>query len=276
MNLMVTGGLGFIGSNFINYWMREHPEDSILNVDKVTYAANYSNILNPENRNYRFVKADIADGKAMEDLSRGMDAIVNFAAESHVDNSISSPRQFLLSNYMGVFSLLESARKNDIRFHQVSTDEVFGSLPLDSIEIFNENSPYNPRNPYSATKAAADFLIRSYVNTYGIKATISNCSNNYGPNQHPEKLIPKTVLNALSGRNIPIYGNGEQIRDWIHVEDHCRAIDLILKHGRIGETYLVSARNERRNIDVVKTILDMLGASTNLIEYVTDRPGHDV
>jgi len=276
MNLMVTGGLGFIGSNFINYWMREHPEDSILNVDKVTYAANYSNILNPENRNYRFVKADIADDKAMEDLSRGMDVIVNFAAESHVDNSISSPRQFLLSNYMGVFSLLENARKNDIRFHQVSTDEVFGSLPLNSMEMFNENSPYNPRNPYSATKAAADFLIRSYVNTYGIKATISNCSNNYGPNQHPEKLIPKTILNALSGRNIPIYGTGEQIRDWIHVEDHCRAIDLILKNGRIGETYLVSARNERRNIEVVKTILDVLGASTHLIENVTDRPGHDV
>jgi dTDP-glucose 4,6-dehydratase len=273
---MVTGGLGFIGSNFINYWMREHPEDGILNVDKVTYAANYSNILNPENRNYRFVKADIAEGKAMEDLSHDMDVIVNFAAESHVDNSISSPRQFLLSNYMGVFSLLESARKNDIRFHQVSTDEVFGSLPLNSMEMFNENSPYNPRNPYSATKAAADFLIRSYVNTYGIKATISNCSNNYGPNQHPEKLIPKTILNALSGKNIPIYGTGEQIRDWIHVEDHCRAIDLILKNGRIGETYLVSARNERRNIEVVKTILDVLGSSTDLIENVTDRPGHDV
>lgn len=276
MKLLVTGGLGFIGSNFINYWLSHHPDDQIVNIDKMTYASNPSYINDPGNRNYVFVKADIIDREKIEKLIPDADAIVNFAAESHVDNSIASPEQFLLSNYMGVFNLLELVRRHDIRFHQVSTDEVYGSLPLNSSGSFDEHSPYNPRNPYSATKAAADFLVRSYTNTYGIRATISNCSNNFGPNQHPEKLIPKTIMNAISGKRIPIYGDGLQIRDWIYVEDHCSAIDLILKKGKIGETYLVSSRNERRNIDVVRDILKILKSSEELIEFVKDRPGHDV
>jgi dTDP-glucose 4,6-dehydratase len=275
MNFLVTGGLGFIGSNFINYWISNHPNDNIINVDKVTYAANFNNISKPDNENYRFVKADINDKRIMEELISTSDTVINFAAESHVDNSIASPGEFLKSNYMGVFNMLELVRKYDKRFHQVSTDEVYGSLPLDSRDRFDENSCYNPRNPYSSTKAAADFLVRSYINTYGIKATISNCSNNFGPNQHPEKLIPKTILNALSGRKIPIYGNGKQVRDWIYVEDHCRALDLILNKGRIGETYLISSENEMSNIDVVHTILGILDAPDSLIEHVNDRPGHD-
>ena len=274
MKLLVTGGLGFIGSNFINYWLSNHPNDDVVNVDKVTYAANFDNI-SKSNDNYRFVRADINDKKVMEDLVASSDTIVNFAAESHVDNSISSPEEFLKSNYIGVFNILELVRKYDNRFHQVSTDEVYGSLPPDSHERFNENSCYNPRNPYSSTKAAADHLIRAYVNTYGIKATISNCSNNFGPNQHPEKLIPKTIFNALSNRRIPIYGSGEQVRDWIYVEDHCIALDLIIHNGRIGETYLVSSENEMSNIEVVNRILSILDAPGNLIEHVSDRPGHD-
>ena len=275
MRLLVTGGLGFIGSNFINYWISNHPDDYIVNVDKVTYAANFDNISEPDNRNYRFVKADINDKKVMEELVASSDTIINFAAESHVDNSIASPEEFLKSNYMGVFNILEQVRKYDKRFHQVSTDEVYGSLPLDSHDRFDENSCYNPRNPYSSTKAASDFLIRAYVNTYGTKATISNCSNNFGPNQHPEKLIPKTILNALSNRRIPIYGSGKQVRDWIFVEDHCRALDLILHKGGIGETYLVSSENEISNIEVVNMILGILDAPDGLVEYVNDRPGHD-
>jgi dTDP-glucose 4,6-dehydratase len=274
--MIVTGGLGFIGSNFINYWMSQYPEDHIVNVDKMTYASDPANISDPNNGNYQFVKADILDKERIGKLVRDSDAIINFAAESHVDNSISSPEQFLQSNYMGVFNLLEYVRKYDLRFHQVSTDEVYGSLPLNSSGSFDEHSPYNPRNPYSATKAAADFLVRSYVNTYGIKATISNCSNNFGPNQHPEKLIPKTILNAIEGKKIPVYGNGLQIRDWIFVEDHCTALDLVLKKGKVGETYLVSSRKEKRNIDVVKEILGILGLQEELIVYVEDRPGHDV
>ena len=275
MRLLVTGGLGFIGSNFINYWLSNHPDDYIVNVDKVTYAANFDNISEPNSRNYRFVKADINDKKVMEELVASSDTIINFAAESHVDNSISSPEEFLKSNYMGVFNILELVRKYDKRFHQVSTDEVYGSLPLDSHNCFDENSCYDPRNPYSSTKAAADHLIRAYVNTYGIKATISNCSNNFGPNQHPEKLIPKTILNALSNRRIPIYGSGKQVRDWIYVEDHCIALDLIIHNGRIGETYLVSSENEMSNIEVVNKILSMLGIRRDLVKHVADRPGHD-
>ena len=275
MKLLVTGGLGFIGSNFINYWLSNHTDDYIVNVDKVTYAANFENINDPNNRNYRFVKADINDKNVMEELIASSDTVINFAAESHVDNSISSPEVFLKSNYMGVFNILELVRKYDKRFHQVSTDEVYGSLPPDSRDRFDEGSCYKPSNPYSSTKAAADFLIRSYVNTYGIKATISNCSNNFGPNQHPEKLIPKTILNALSNMKIPIYGNGKQVRDWIYVEDHCRALGMIIQSGEIGETYLISSENEMSNVDVVNMILKILRAPDSLIEHVTDRPGHD-
>ncbi|MCL4307671.1 MAG: GDP-mannose 4,6-dehydratase [Candidatus Thermoplasmatota archaeon] len=268
MKLLVTGGLGFIGSNFINYWHSNHPKDYIVNVDKLTYAANFDNINEPNIDNYRFVKADINDRKVMEEVISASDTVINFAAESHVDTSIVSPEEFLKSNYMGVFNIPELVRKYDKRFHQVSTDEVYGSLSLNALDRFDENSCYNPENPYSSTKASADLLVRSYANTYGIKATITNCSNNFGPNQHPEKLIPKTILNALSNQRIPIYGSGKQVRDRIYVEDHCRALDLIIHNGRIGETYLVSAENKMSNIDVVNRILGILDKRGNLIEHV--------
>ena len=273
---MVTGGLGFIGSNFINYWRKQHPDDYILNVDKCTYAANFDNIdKRLTSRNYEFIKEDICNEKSMITISKDVDVIVNFAAESHVDNSIESASAFIKSNYYGVYSLLEAARVNDIRIHQVSTDEVFGSLERENQEIFNENTKYDPRNPYSATKAAADHLVRAYVNTYGIKATISNCSNNFGPNQHMEKLIPKTIMNALSGKKVPVYGSGMNVRDWIYVEDHCSGIDAVIRKGRIGQSYLLGARNERTNLEIVKLILHMLNIDHNMIEFVEDRKGHD-
>ena len=277
MKMVVTGGAGFIGSNFINYWLSKHKNDSIINIDKLTYASNPEYVRHKEfGSRYKLVKGDVADLSFISETVKDSDVIVNFAAESHVDNSIASPEKFMVSNYMGVFSLLESVRKYDIRFHQISTDEVYGSLPLNTPETFDENSRYNPKNPYSASKAAADLLVNSYYNTYGIKATISNCSNNFGPNQHIEKLIPKTITLALKNEKIPIYGNGEQIRDWIYVEDHCTAVESILEKGKLGETYLVSSRNEQRNIDVVKKILSLLGKNHDLINFVSDRPGHDV
>lgn len=273
---MVTGGLGFIGSNFINYWLKRHPDDYILNVDLCTYAADFNNIdKNLSSKNYDFIKEDICNEKRMVSLSKDVDIIVNFAAESHVDNSIENASSFVRSNYFGVYSLLEVSRINDIRIHQVSTDEVFGSIRPETKEIFNENTKYDPKNPYSATKAAADHLVRAYVNTYGVKATISNCSNNFGPNQHVEKLIPKTILNALSGKKIPVYGSGMNVRDWIYVEDHCSGIDAVVTEGRMGETYLIGARNERTNLEVIKLILSKLKKSENLIEFVEDRKGHD-
>jgi dTDP-glucose 4,6-dehydratase len=273
---MVTGGLGFIGSNFINYWLKRNPDDYILNVDLCTYAADFNNIdKNLSSKNYDFIKEDICNEKRMVSLSKDVDIIVNFAAESHVDNSIENASSFVRSNYFGVYSLLEAARINDIRIHQVSTDEVFGSLRPESKEIFNENTKYDPKNPYSATKAAADHLVRAYVNTYGLKATISNCSNNFGPNQHVEKLIPKTILNALNGKRIPVYGSGMNIRDWIYVEDHCSGVDAIITRGRMGETYLIGARNERTNLEIIKLILSKLRKSERLIEFVEDRKGHD-
>ena len=276
IRLMVTGGLGFIGSNFINYWLKNHPEDRILNVDKCTYAANFANIdKHLSERNYEFVKEDICNRERMLQLSKDIDIIVNFAAESHVDNSISNSSEFLRSNYFGVYSLLEAARVHNIRIHQVSTDEVFGSLTMESNAVFNEDTRYDPKNPYSATKAAADHLVRAYVNTYGIKATISNCSNNFGPNQHEEKLIPKTIYLALKGKKIPIYGTGKNIRDWIYVEDHCSGIEAVLTRGRLGESYLIGARNERTNIEVVNLILNHLNVSKDQIEFVEDRKGHD-
>ncbi|MEM3424144.1 MAG: dTDP-glucose 4,6-dehydratase [Nitrososphaeria archaeon] len=277
MKLIVTGGAGFIGSNFIIYWLKKHRKDEIVNIDKLTYAANLENLNEvSKNSNYKFIKCDIANLKMLDRLVKDVDAIVNFAAESHVDNSIKSSTNFIHSNIVGVHVLLELSRKYGIRLHQVSTDEVYGSLEINSKEKFSLKTPYNPRNPYSATKASADFLVRAYYNTYKIPVTISNCSNNFGPNQHPEKLIPKTILNALSDAKIPIYGNGSQIRDWIYVEDHCRGIESVLKNGEFGETYLFGGGNEKSNIEVVKYILEKLGKSQNLIEHITDRPGHDL
>ena len=277
MRILVTGGAGFIGSNFINYWLSEHDEDSIINLDKLTYAANPNYIRHEQFKGrYSLVRGDITNGDLVEQLVNGTDCIVNFAAESHVDNSISKPGLFISSNYVGTFTLLEAARKSDVRFHQISTDEVFGSLSIDSTDLFNERTPYHPNNPYSASKAGADLLVRSYVNTYGLNATISNCSNNFGPNQHTEKLIPKTIVLASKNQKIPLYGNGMQIRDWIYVEDHCSAIEKVILKGRKGETYLVSARNEQRNVDVVKMVLSLINKDYSLIDFVKDRPGHDV
>jgi len=276
MKLLVTGGSGFIGSNFIHYWFAKHPKDGIVNIDMLTYAADPKNLDGVEKHNYEFVKGDIVDMQVVEKASKDVDAIVNFAAESHVDNSIKNSAQFVHSNIVGVHTLLEAARKQGKRFHQVSTDEVYGALPLDSKERFTENSPYNPQSPYSATKAAADHLVRAYHNTYKTNVTISNCSNNFGPRQHIEKLIPKTITNAMGGKKIPVYGNGMNVRDWIYVDDHNSAIELILSKGMAGETYLIGANQEKRNIDLVKYILNYLNKPENLIEYVTDRLGHDL
>ena len=277
MKLIVTGGYGFIGSNFILYWLKKHKKDEIINVDKLTYAADPDNLKDlSENAKYTFINGDIADKEFVERTFKDADAIINFAAESHVDNSIKNSSLFISSNIVGVHNILETVRKTGIRFHQISTDEVYGSLPLNSKEKFNENSKYNPRNPYSATKAAADFLVRAYYNTYKLPVTISNCSNNYGINQHPEKLIPKTILNAYLDENIPVYGNGKQIRDWIFVEDHCSAIELIIQKGVYGETYLIGENGEKRNIDVIRMILKTMKKPDSLMKFVEDRPGHDV
>ena len=273
MKVIVTGGMGFIGSNFINMLVSSANSAEVINVDKMTYASDPANLQKPEAvENY---KLDISRLTGREHFFENADVIVNFAAESHVDRSIRNSKDFIQSNVVGVHRLLEITRKLDLRYHQISTDEVYGSLPLNSDKKFNENSAYNPRNPYSATKASADLLVKAYYNTYGIKATISNCSNNYGPNQHPEKLIPKTVLNALNGMKIPIYGSGRQVRDWIHVADHCKAIRMIIEKGKPGETYLVGADGERSNLDVVGEILEILNKPDSLIEFVQDRPGHD-
>ncbi len=273
MKIIVTGGFGFIGSNFINMLFEKIEGIEIVNVDKMTYAADPSN-LDP-GINIKSINADISALNGHEDIFSGADCIVNFAAESHVDRSIEDSSSFIESNVKGVHNLLEICRKLDMRFHQVSTDEVYGSLDPEGSDRFTEKTPYNPRNPYSATKASADFLVRAYFNTYGLKTTISNCSNNYGPNQHPEKLIPKSVISALNDVKIPIYGSGLQIRDWIHVSDHCEAIKLILDKGKAGETYLVGADGEKSNLSVVNCILEAMGKPTTLIEFVKDRPGHD-
>ena len=276
MKIIVTGGLGFIGSNFIRQRLQTHPQDEVINVDKITYASNPLNLDLASNARYSFARCDISNYESMRPLIKESDCIVNFAAESHVDNSIASSDQFVTSNIVGVHNLLILSLEFGIRFHQVSTDEVFGSLPIASGDKFNENSPYNPRNPYSATKASADFLVRSFYNTYKINATISNCSNNYGRFQHPEKLIPKTILNALKNERIPIYGKGNQVRDWIHVLDHSSALSLILDKGEPGNTYLVGGNNDVSNISVVHLLLRLLDKPGELVQYVKDRPGHDV
>ena len=273
MRVLVTGGAGFIGSNFVRHRLGEHPDDELVIIDKLTYASDTENL---SGLRYTLIRGDIADAEAVKSATRDVDLIVNFAAESHVDNSIVSSENFVRSNIVGVHNLLEAVRRTGVRFHQISTDEVYGSLPLGSQERFSESSKYDPRNPYSATKAAADFLVRAYYNTYGLPVTISNCSNNYGPNQHPEKLIPKAIINAHLGRPIPVYGNGRQVRDWIFVEDHCSAIDAILQKGRYGRTYLIGVDNEQENISVVRRILSLMGRDESLIRFVEDRPGHDV
>ena len=276
MKILVTGGAGFIGSNFIHYWFGKHPKDEIINLDIMTYAADQRNLQGLEKYSYSLLKEDIADKNAVEGAVKDVDAIVNFAAESHVDNSIKDSSKFIHSNIIGVHSILEAVRRYEKRLHQVSTDEVYGSLPLDSVVKFTEESRYNPMNPYAATKASADHLVRSYVNTYKINATISNCGNNYGPRQHVEKLVPKAISNAMVNKKIPIYGDGMQIRDWIYVDDHCSAIETILKKGVSGDTYLIGSDGEMPNVEMVRLILKELGKPETLIEHVEDRKGHDV
>lgn len=277
MRLLVTGGLGFIGSNFIDFWFRDHPGDTIVNLDKQTYASDPRYVEKVGNKfDYVFINGDIADKSAVQRSTKNVDIIVNFAAESHVDRSIENSDVFIRSNFIGVKNLLDAAVERNIRFHHVSTDEVYGTLRMNPNHKFHEHSRYNPRNPYAATKAAADMMINAYHNTYGLPVTISNCGNNFGPHQHPEKLIPKTIISAFYDKPVPVYGRGFQIRDWIYVEDHCSAISMILERGEAGRSYLISSGYELRNIDLVKKILQLMGKDTGLINYVSDRPGHDL
>ena len=279
-NILVTGGAGFIGSNFIYYELEKHPDRRIVCLDALTYAGNLETLEKAlKNKNFRFVKGDITDRKAVEALflEESFDAVVNFAAESHVDRSIDEPEVFLKTNILGTQVLLDACRKRNIRFHQVSTDEVYGDLPLDRPDLFfTEETPIHTSSPYSASKAAADLLVTAYFRTYGAKVTISRCSNNYGPYHFPEKLIPLIIANALEGKELPVYGEGKNIRDWLYVRDHCKAIDLILENGRLGEVYNIGGHNEKTNLEVVKTVLKILGKSEDLIRFVKDRPGHDM
>ncbi len=277
MKLLVTGGMGFIGSNFIRYGLKNHPSWKMTNLDKLTYAGNLDNLKDVENdSSYRFIKGDIADRELISELfSEGWDVIVNFAAESHVDRSILDSSPFIETNMKGVQVLLEGARQYQIpKFVQISTDEVYGSLGAGG--EFTEKSPLLPNSPYAASKAAADILCHAYYQTYGLTVIITRCTNNYGPYQFPEKLIPLVITNALEDKPIPIYGDGLNVRDWIYVKDHCRAIDLIIQRGKPGETYNIGAGNERTNLELVHKLLDMLGKPKNLITFVTDRPGHDL
>ncbi len=280
--ILVTGGAGFIGSNFIRYWLNGHPQDEIINFDKLTYAGNLESLKDILGQEYvdrhTFVKGDIADAAAVDEAMAGVEAVVNFAAESHVDRSILGPAEFIRTNVVGTQVLLDAAVKHEIkRFHHISTDEIFGQLPLNSKEEFNETSPFRPRSPYAASKAASDHLVNAYHATYGLPITITNCSNNYGPYQFPEKFISLAITNLLEGKKIPIYTPGNQIRDWLFVEDHCRAIDLVLKNGRVGEIYCVGGMDEGiSNLEVAKKICNFLGKSEDDIELVKDRPGHDV
>lgn len=278
MKLLVTGGAGFIGSNFILYWLKKYPQDHIVNLDKLTYAGNLENLKSIEKSpNYKFAHGDICNSQLVNSLMKTVDIVVHFAAESHVDRSILDPSPFIKTNIEGTYILLEAALKNKIkRFHHVSTDEVFGALGLNSKEKFNEKTPYDPRSPYSASKAASDHLVRAYHITYGLPATISNCSNNFGPYQFPEKLIPLAITDIIENKKVPVYGDGLYVRDWLYVEDHCEAIDLILQKGKTGGTYFIGGLTEDiSNLEVIKRILKIMGKDGNSIEFVKDRLGHD-
>ena len=280
MTIIITGGAGFIGSNFVFHMLREHPQDRVICLDKLTYAGNLSTLTPIMGQdNFRFVKADICDRDAVYSLfaEEHPDVVANFAAESHVDRSIENPAIFLETNIMGTAVLMDACRKYGIqRYHQVSTDEVYGDLPLDRPDLFfTETTPIHTSSPYSSSKASADLLVLAYHRTYGLPVTISRCSNNYGPYHFPEKLIPLMIINALHNKPLPVYGDGLNVRDWLYVEDHCRAIDLILQKGRVGEVYNVGGHNEMKNIDIVKLICKALGKPESLIHHVTDRKGHD-
>lgn len=276
MKLLVTGGAGFIGSNFVLYMLQKHPDYEIINVDALTYAGNLENLKSVENNpKHTFIKADITDSKAIEQLmERDIDIVVNFAAESHVDRSILEPDVFVRSNVLGTQVLLDAAKKYEVsKFVQVSTDEVYGSLGASG--LFTEETPLAPNSPYSASKAGGDLLVRAYHETFGLPVNITRCSNNYGPYQFPEKLIPLMISRALSDMDLPVYGDGLNVRDWLYVEDHCSAIDLVIHQGKLGKVYNIGGNNERTNIQIVETILEELGKPKSLITYVQDRPGHD-
>lgn len=297
-SILVTGGAGFIGANFVPYFVAKYPQYKVINLDKLTYAGNLDNLKECATaQNYEFVQGDICDRDFVENLFAKNDVrgVVHFAAESHVDNSITGPKAFIETNILGTFTLLDVARKywmeaphklkdgyEGCRFHHISTDEVYGALGDEG--FFVETTPYDPSSPYSASKASSDMLVRAYHRTYGLDVTVSNCSNNYGPKQHPEKLIPKIISNAMTGKNIPIYGDGKNVRDWLYVLDHCKAIDLIFHKGQTGDTYNVGGRNERNNLEIVSTICSILDEKRpqtdgksykDLVVFVADRPGHD-
>lgn len=279
MKMFVTGGAGFIGSNFILYMMEKYPDYAVVNFDKLTYAGNLENLKTVEkNPKYKFIVGDVCDRKAVEKAMNGCDLVIHFAAESHVDRSITGPAIFVQTNVIGTQVLLDVVKELGIkRFHHVSTDEVFGALPLDKPEIkFNENTPYSPRSPYSASKAGSDHLVRAYIETYSLPATISNCTNNYGPYHFPEKVIPLFITNAMQDKPLPIYGKGKAIRDYLYVTDHCSAIDFILHKGEIGETYCIGGDSEKNGIEVADTILHALGKPETLKSFVEDRKGHDM
>ena len=281
MTIIVTGGAGFIGSNFVFYELEKHPEDRIVCVDKLTYAGNLSTLAPVMDKpDFRFVKMDICDREGINKLfeEEKPDIVVNFAAESHVDRSIENPEIFLQTNIIGTSTLMDACRKYGItRYHQVSTDEVYGDLPLDRPDLFfTEETHIYTSSPYSSSKACADFLVLAYHRTYGLPVSISRCSNNYGPYHFPEKLIPLMVINALHDKPLPVYGQGLNVRDWLYVEDHCKAIDLVMRKGRVGEVYNIGGHNEMKNIDIVKLICKELGKPESLITYVTDRKGHDM
>lgn len=281
MKTVVTGGAGFIGGNFIYHMLETYQEDEIICFDSLTYAGNMETLKEAlKNPNFKFVKGDIADREAVYALfeNEKPDIVVNFAAESHVDRSITNPELFLRTNIIGTSVLLDACRKYGInRYHQVSTDEVYGDLPLDRTDLFfTEQTPIHTSSPYSASKASADLLAQAYHRTFKVPVTISRCSNNYGPYHFPEKLIPLMIVNALHDKQLPVYGKGENVRDWLYVEDHCAAIDLIIRKGKVGEVYNIGGHNEKTNLEVVKTIIHELGKNEDLIKYVTDRPGHDM
>ncbi len=277
MKILVTGGAGFIGSNFIHYWLQTYPGDQIINFDALTYAGNLDNLKDLENNSrYQFIHGNIVDEEAVNKAVEGVDLIVHFAAESHVDRSIKNSADFIKTNVEGTRVLLEAAKNHgNIRFHHISTDEVFGSLAF-AAPKFTEKTPYDPRSPYSASKAAADHLVRAYYHIHKLPITISNCSNNYGPYQYPEKIIPLFVTNLIEGKKVPVYGAGKNVRDWIHVDDHNRGVDFIIKKGKIGETYCLGGNCEKSNLEITELILKIMGAGSEMIEYVNDRLGHDL
>lgn len=276
--ILVTGGAGFIGSNFVLYWVNKYPQDTVVVFDKLTYAGNLENLTSIEKKpNYLFIQGDITVPEMVDNVMKDVDIVVHFAAESHVDRSIKEPAAFVKTNVLGTQVLLDAAVKHQVkRFHHVSTDEVFGALALDTTDKFNESTPYDPRSPYSASKAGSDHLVRAYHETFDLPVTITNCANNYGPYHFPEKLIPLAITNILEGKKVPVYGDGLYVRDWLYVEDHVRAIELVLQKGKVGVTYCVgSMTQDVNNLEVVKKILAIMGKDESQIEFVKDRPGHD-